>query len=98
MLQFDCKNCYQKELERVKALDKEANKDKGFFSDKQKTELDINNYRRTASEVVLVSKNHTDYDQQKVEEHPQGISGFKLICSICGQTTFNYIHVGISEI
>ena len=95
IIKFHCDTCRQKELERVEAMDKVTNKGKRFFG-KQQTPLDEKNFLTEASEVIIVSHANPRADET---EQPNALEGIKSKCSVCGQTTFNYIKVqGLTDL
>lgn len=96
-IMFDCANCRQKELDRLKEIDDKANEGKRFFG-KQKTKIDPKIYRKEAVEFTIVSEMPKKDIHDSSEEHPRAISGLKCICTDCGQATVNYINVGITDL
>lgn len=96
-INFDCSNCRQVEIARLKEIDDKANEGKRFYN-KQKTKPDPETYRVEATEITIQSKFYKLDIHDSSEEHPRAIEGCSMVCAVCGKSTFNYIHVGITDI
>ena len=96
LLKFFCQPCKAKEIERCKKLDQDANQGKKFWTDKQQTTMNRDNYVREASELLIISKDSTDYKYPDTDGH--GLSGMKCRCVVCGEYTNVWLEVGVTDL